>query len=251
MNKAFVAIKSKAFCSRLAKPLRGLALALGCSLAASAGAQQQGCSGVPALQRVYVLGDSISHGLSQDGLISMLQSAYGSEVRISFDVGRSITSPGIQIKKTALESVEIDRDFIARAGAIVVVLGTNQIEASFDNSQQVLMWQLKALAPDARYFWVDIGATIANQVPGWTARNHTIYNNATVLGYEVISRYKAIFGPQADPLNISPGMNFPGWSTEPGYGAEGNLHGMNWALADAITTALGRLCPASRVSAPG
>lgn len=197
---------------------------------------------------VYVLGDSISYGLAQDGLADKLQERFGSKVRISFDIGRSITTPGIQIKKSALESVERDKAFIAKADTIIVVLGTNQMEKSFANSQQLLMWQLKALAPNARYFWVDIGATMANQAQGWSARNRVIYDNAAALGYQVISRYKAIFGADADPLSIVPGRNFPGMITEPGYGAEGNLHGADAALTQAILQALGAV-PAALVHA--
>lgn len=187
---------------------------------------------------VYVLGDSISEGLAQDGLADKLRERFGSTVRISADVGRSITTPGIQIKASALESVQRDQAYITRADTIIVVLGTNQVETSFANSQQLLMWQLKALAPEARYYWVDIGATLANQVVGWNARNRVIYDNAPLLGYRVISRYKAIFGADADPLNITPGRNFPGWTTEPGFGVEGNLHGESAALTQAILQTL-------------
>lgn len=203
-------------------------------------------------QSVYVLGDSISYGLSRAGLATRLSERFGSQVLISFDVGRSITAPGIQIKQSALQSVAQDHAFIAKADTVIVVLGTNQLETSFANSQQVLMWQLKALAPDARYFWVDIGATLANQVDGWNARNRVIYDNAAFLGYQVISRYKAIFGSQADPFNITPGRNFPNMLTELGYGAEGNLHGADDVLAQAVVNALAEPVvahPASPVAA--
>lgn len=189
----------------------------------------------------YVLGDSISYGLRMAGLTSALQAKLGGKVRISHDAGRSITVPGFQIKKTALESVDIDRDYIARAGVIIVVLGTNQTETSFADSQQQLMHKLKSIAPDARYFWVDIGATISTQATSWSARNKVIYDNAGPLGYTVISRYKAIFGPNADPLNITPGQLFPGQITEAGYGGEGNIHGAYPELSQAIVQAMSTL----------
>lgn len=187
---------------------------------------------------VYVLGDSIGYGLFKDGLADKLRERFGSEVRISFDVGRSITTPGSQINQTALQSVEADAAYISRADTIVIVLGSNQMEASFANSQQLLLWQLKALAPNARYYWVDIGGTLANQVAAWSVRNRVIYDNAPLLGYEVISRYRAIFGAEADPLNLSAGRNFPYMNTEPGFGVEGNLHGADPALSAAILQAL-------------
>jgi hypothetical protein len=137
-----------------------------------------------------------------------------------------------------LESVEIDKAYIATASVIIVVLGTNQTEESFAKSQEQLMQTLKAIAPKAKYYWVDIGATIASQAVAWSARNKIIYDNAPVLGYSVISRYKAIFGPDADPLNITPGRNFPGWETEPGFGSAGNIHGMYAELTQLIVDTL-------------
>ena len=193
----------------------------------------------PAPQSAYVLADSIGYGLALDGLEAKLQERLGGPARISYDAGRSITTPGKQIKQSALQSVAADRAFIAKAGVIVIVLGMSQIEASFEASQRELMQRLHEIAPQARYFWVDIGATIAPQVPGWNQRNKVIYDNAGVLGYRVISRYKAIFGPTADPLAIVPGQNFPGWNTEEGYGGPGNVHGFDGALSSAILQAVG------------
>lgn len=186
----------------------------------------------------YVLGDSLSYGLRLSGFTSALREKLGGRVKISHDSGRSITTPGTQIKKTALESVDIDRDYIAHASVIIVILGTNQTESSFADSQIQLMTKLKSIAPNARYFWVDIGATLSTQAASWSARNKIIYDNATPLGYTVISRYKAIFGPNADPLNITPGLVFPGEATEPGYGGEGNIHGAYPELSKAILKAL-------------
>ncbi len=193
---------------------------------------------VPPGGGTYVLGDSIAYGLSVDGLQAKLQTQLGGPARISFDGGRSITTPGNQIKKSALQSVIDDQAFITKASTIIIELGMNQQEASFASSQQQLMQQLKELAPQARYFWVDIGATIAAQAPGWSERNKIIYNNAASLGYRVISRYKSIFGAEADPFQIKPGQNFPGWNTEAGYGGPGNIHGFDAELSKAILDAL-------------
>ena len=54
----------------------------------------------------YVLGDSIANGLQIAGLEAQLQGQLGRPARINFDGGRSITTPGSQIKKSALDSVE-------------------------------------------------------------------------------------------------------------------------------------------------
>jgi hypothetical protein len=189
-------------------------------------------------QRSYVLGDSIAYGLHLDGLASKLQARLGGFSLISYDGGRSIVSRGSQIEKSALESVELDKDFIAKANVIVIVLGTNLVEPSFDESQRLLMQNLKAISPHASYYWVDIGATVPAQVESWNARNKIIYENASKLGYGVISRYKAIFGPNADPLNIAAGQNFPNPDTAPGAWAPDNIHGASAELSKAILDAM-------------
>lgn len=194
----------------------------------------------PAGMSSYVLADSIGYGLQAAGLGKRLQEQLNGPVKISYDTGRSISSPGIQIGKSALESVDIDSAYIASSGVIIIILGTNQMESSFADSQRQLLKKLKLIAPGAMYYWVDIGATISTQVAGWNARNKTIYDQAPELGYTVISRYKAIFGPNADPLNIRAGQNFPGRSDERGYGGPGNIHGGYPELAAAILENLSR-----------
>ncbi len=200
-------------------------------------------SGTQGAVSSYVLGDTLAYGLDMDGLAAKLQEKLGGPSRISYDGGRSITTPGIQIKQTAFESVEADKDFIASAGVIIIVLGTNPRESSFADSQRQLIKEFKSIAPDARYYWVDIGATVSTHVDIWNARNEIIYENSTRLGYSVISRYKAIFGSTADPLNITAGANFPGWANEPGLNGPGNIHGYYPELTRAIVAAVSRATP--------
>ena len=194
--------------------------------------------GTQGLVSSYVLGDTLAYGLDMDGLATKLREKLGGPSRISYDSGRSITTPGLQIKQTAFESVEADKDFIASAGVIIIVLGMNPQERSFADSQQQLIKKFKSIAPDARYYWVDIGATVSTHVDIWNARNEIIYENSTRSGYSVISRYRAIFGSAADPLNITPGVNFPGWADEPGLNGRGNMHGYYPELTRAILTAV-------------
>ena len=188
----------------------------------------------------YVLADSIGFGLHAAGLEKRLQEQLGGPSKISYDTGRSISSPGIQINRSALESVDIDSAYIANSGVVVIILGTNQMEGSFADSQRLLVKKLKLIAPQAAYYWVDIGATISTQAAGWSARNKVIYDQAPELGYAVISRYKAIFGPNADPLNIRAGQNFPDRADERGYGGPGNIHGGYPELAAAIVETMSR-----------
>lgn len=186
----------------------------------------------------YVLGDSLSYGLKMAGLEVTLRALFRGPQKISFDGGRSITTPGTHIKQSALESVVADAAFITSSKVIIVVLGTNMLEPDFTASQTELLRKLKALSPGAMVYWVDIGATMSNYATPWSERNKLIYGNADKFGYKVISRYKAIFGPDADPFRIAPGRLFPGMTSESGYGGVGSVHGHDLALADAILNTL-------------
>lgn len=192
----------------------------------------------PAPASAYVLGDSLGYGLKLAGMEVTLRALLRGPQMVSFDGGRSITTPGAHIKKTALESVDMDAAFIANAKVVIIVLGTNILEANFTDSQTELLRKLKALAPTANYYWVDIAATMSTYAQAWSDRNQLIYGNAHALGYQVISRYKAIFGPAADPLHIRSGWVFPGMISEPGYGGEGSIHGKDIVLSEAIVDAL-------------
>lgn len=186
----------------------------------------------------YVLGDSLSYGLKMAGFEVTLRALFRGPQKISFDGGRSITTPGTHIKQSALDSVVSDAAFIASSKVIIVVLGTNMLEPDFTASQTELLRKLKALSPGAMVYWVDIGATITNYATAWSERNKLIYGNADKFGYKVISRYKAIFGPDVDPFRIAPGRLFPGMTSESGYGGVGSVHGHDLALADAILNTL-------------
>ncbi len=192
----------------------------------------------PAPVSAYVLGDSLAYGLKLAGFEVTLRALLRGPQTISYDGGRSITTPGAHIGKTALESVAADAATIARAKVVIVVLGTNALEPDFTASQTELMRQLKALAPGATYYWVDIAATMSNYADVWSERNKLIYGNAATLGYNVVSRYKAIFGADADPTRIRAGQVFPGMVTEPGYGGLGSIHGHDITLAEALLDAL-------------
>ncbi|MDO9482463.1 MAG: hypothetical protein Q8K34_16120 [Hydrogenophaga sp.] len=186
----------------------------------------------------YVLADSLGMGLKHAGLEVTLRALLRGPQKISFDGGRSITTPGTHIQKSALESVDADAALISNAKVIIIILGTNLLEADFAESQEQLMHKLKSLAPNAAYFWVDIGATMSTQAQQWSERNRLIYDHAQRLDYQVISRYKAIFGLQANPLQIQAGQLFPGYNSEPGYGGQGNIHGYDLELSQAILDTL-------------
>jgi hypothetical protein len=188
-------------------------------------------------KNAYVLGDSISDGLHLANLEQALKTKIGGDAQVNYNDGRSITRAGNTTfdsndtaATSALDAVKKDQAYIQTAGIIVIVLGTNQTDDPFDQSQKQLLDALKAVAPDANYYWVDIGATEADQVPGWDARNKIIYSNAASRGYTVISRYKAMFGQDKDPLNLTPNLAIPGSS--------GYIHGDYPPVVDAISNAV-------------
>jgi hypothetical protein len=59
----------------------------------------------------------------------------------------------------------------------------------------------------------------------------------------VISRYKSLFGPEADPLNITPGLVFPEMVSEAGYSGPGNVHGAYPELTETILDVLSGVPP--------
>ena len=182
-------------------------------------------------QNTYILGDSISEGLHQAGLEEKLQAKLGGQVMIDFDSGRSITRPGTEKHQSALDAVDADQEYIKGSKNIVVVLGTNPTDNPFAENLQALIAKLKALAPDAKYYVVDIGATRADTVGVWNERNKIIYDNAETLGYTVISRAKALFGDGTDPTNLPAGADIPGGGDD--------VHGGYDKLAAALTWVVG------------
>lgn len=171
----------------------------------------------------YIVGDSISTGLHSINLEEQLSKVTGGATNINHDSGRSITKPGTEIKTSGLQAVENDKEQIKGAKNIIVVLGTNP-ENPFEQNLKTMMGNLKALNPGAQYYWVDIGATRSDLATTWSGYNQIIYNNAATQGYTVISRYKALFGQDKDPLNIDSSLKIPG--------SADNVHGGYQQLAD-------------------
>ena len=188
----------------------------------------------------YVLADSIGFGLHAVGLEKRLQEELGGPSKISYDTGRSISSPGIQINRSALESVDINSAYITNLGVVTIFFRKNQMESSFADRQRLLVKKLKLTAPRSACYWVDICATISMQAAGWSVRDKGIYDQAHELGYAVISRYEAIFGPNADPLNTQTEQNFPDRADERGHGGPGDNHGSYPKLAAVIVQTMSR-----------
>lgn len=176
----------------------------------------------------YIIGDSISYGLELDGIKGKLADKLGGNVTVNYDSGRTITSGGSQVGTSALDAVDNDKNVISQAGVVVIVLGTNLGDDPFLENMNELLEKLKSegYAPNATYYWVDIGANRSDNAEAWSERNRTIYDNAASAGYSVISRYKAIFGQDKDPLNIDSSLPFPGGGD--------SVHGAYSRLSEAI-----------------
>ena len=189
--------------------------------------EPSGGSTTAASGNAYVLGDSISYGLQLDGLETKLSQKLGGTATINYDSGRSITGAGTQVKTSALEAVETDKATINSANVIIIVLGTNMTDDPFLEKMNELLTVLKGdgYAPNAKYYWVDIGANRSDSAAAWSERNRIIYDNAAAGGYSVISRYKALFGQDKDPLNINSSLPFPG---------SDNVHGGYTELSEEI-----------------
>ncbi len=191
----------------------------------------------------YMVADSIGQGAEQAGLAAKLAAKTQSQVVINADPGRSITHPGSEKHQSALEAVNEDKALIKSAKNIVIELGTNPTD-NFAKDLKVLIFEMKLLAPQAQIYVVDIGATRSDTVGVWNERNKVIYQDAGPLGYKVISRAKAVLGPNTDPTNLPAGKDIPG--------SRDDVHGGNEQLAQAIVNQVGNqsAVPAKPEAAP-
>jgi len=167
--------------------------------------------------QTWFMGDSLTYGLKDFGdLEAKLTAAGFTPNQVNDRGGRAITSDGGggpgQEAGNGLEAVENDAEFIKGSKNVVIALGTNdgniaggtkdQIISSFGKNHADLIGRVKALAPNAKIFWVDIAAVGINKA-GAEAINTVIYQKAQELGYTPISQFKYVWGDDQDPLQIA------------------------------------------------
>jgi lysophospholipase L1-like esterase len=182
--------------------------------------------------QIYVLGDSISVGMSASGLEGQLQTAGYTPAKINAVTARSISGGGFA-NQSGAQAIVADADFIRASKTVVIELGTNP-ESDFTGKLNTLVADIKALNGTATIFLVDVAVSASEaQRLGAANTNKIIYAKATELGTPVISRFK-IYYPNGDPQTYA-NLGTPATNFTDGIHATGEDYKK---LSTAIVTAL-------------
>lgn len=165
------------------------------------------------LGKVYVLGDSITLG-AKDLYEKKLKEAGANSVLVSASGGGNIEAPGTNgTKKSGLEAIASDKDFIKSADTVIIAHGTNQMKHAGSGpnyvagQQESIKKAIKAVedtGSNAKIFWVDvaISSRAGSNVTSYAGTiNQAIYG-AQSEGYSVISWAKAV-DSDYDPENAT------------------------------------------------
>lgn len=155
------------------------------------------------IESVYMLGDSITEG-AENNLTEEFKKKDINNVLINASVSRSITAAGITKDRTSgLQAIEDDKNKpgLKDADAIVVALGTNQMDSNFKKSVGDLINKAKEVNADAKIYWVNVFSPIS----GKGVVNETIREVASSNGAEVINTVNGnIEIALSDPLHVHP-----------------------------------------------
>lgn len=159
-------------------------------------------SNTQASGKIYVLGDSITVGLNSADLETKLKGIGFSEVKINAEGSRGILLPGTQNqKKTGLQAMQDDADYIKQASAVVILLGTNQ-DSNFADAQQKLLSEFNKLNPNAKYYWGNVFSVYTDSPDPGAAKTAAAKINKTITEkgasstpkYSLLNGYKFVWG---------------------------------------------------------
>lgn len=194
------------------------------------------CNPVSGNFDVYVIGDSYSVGLEQNGFKDKLKEAGYGNVTINGVIGRSVSSGGGN-GQPALQAVDTDSATIKSVGTVIIVLGTNPEADNYDSEIPELMKKINTYNPTARKFWVNVGHSASNVQSRIAPTNANIAKYATSNGYSVIDWNKVY---KENP-NYDGGLH----PTDVGYDALGDL--IVSSIGEAAAS-LGQAAPANNAA---
>ncbi|MFO0882006.1 MAG: phage tail tip lysozyme [Candidatus Saccharimonadales bacterium] len=159
----------------------------------------------PALQTVttnksvYVIGDSYLRDSATLLTTSLKASGYET-VTINGHGGRGINRPANDGAPAALTAIEQDKDKIASAGTIIIILGTNPSDAAtppgpinaYDSSIPVFMKKLTGYNAQARIFWVNTDHLDTQRTVLIKPTNTAIEKYSSQFSYKVVDWYSAL-----------------------------------------------------------
>lgn len=152
-----------------------------------------GCASADINGKIYVLGDSLTVGMRDQGELSSKLEAKGwSNVTIQATDGDGIPE--------ALPKVEVDKTVISEASTVVIGLGTNR-EPEFEANLVSLVERIKSYNEEIKIYWVNVytapGAFIDGGEEENERVNQIINSQSTDLGFSVI-RWKAEVSANVD-----------------------------------------------------
>ncbi|NLA43307.1 SGNH/GDSL hydrolase family protein [Candidatus Saccharibacteria bacterium] len=158
------------------------------------------------LGKVYVLGDSITEGAASVYDKRMRESG-ASDVMVSYSGGGNLDNAGTTgTRRSGLDSIKADKDYIEKADTIVIAHGTNNM--SHTRSADVVIKEtveaIKNTGTNGSIYWVDVAITNkgpSNYMPIARDVNKSIYRNKES-GYQTVSWSKTV-DPNYDPVSSS------------------------------------------------
>ncbi len=166
-----------------------------------------------ATQTVVQIGDSLTSGMYRDGALVDKYKAAGWTAIIPGNPGDTSgggcggyiagypchgvsggTSP------SGIEAVDINKDAIKSATAIVIEMGTNPTEGgSFKDAVSQMIDKIRAINPTAKIYWVNLVAR-TNETE-YSSRNQAIYDVAASKNVNIIDWFHEVF-PKGDPKSF-------------------------------------------------
>lgn len=163
---------------------------------------------------IYILGDSLTVGMSSDGkLEDKLKAKKWQNISISAECGRHLKMDGVYCgtaKPTfpgGFKQADEDKDKIARAGTVVIGLGTNDAgDPGFSENVSAMVDKVRSFNPNAKIYWINLYSSDGSG-PKFPAMNEILNNLAKTKNFTVID-WATAAPPNYSPGNLHPNGNY-------------------------------------------
>ncbi len=163
--------------------------------------------------KIYVLGDSLTAGMTSAGLSDKLKTKGWQDIKLAglcgrklaVDLEKSCDSPSVRPMPGGLQQIDNteDKSFIASAGTIVVGLGTNDPgDPAFRSNVEAMINKIRGINSSASIYWVNLYSThnVAAQYP---PMNTILSELSTSMNFKIID-WAGAGPPSYNPGNIHP-----------------------------------------------
>lgn len=205
---------------------------------------------------IYILGDSLTVGMSSDGkLEDKLKAKKWQNISISAECGRHLKMDGVYCgtaKPTfpgGFKQADEDKDKIARAGTVVIGLGTNDAgDPGFSENVSAMVDKVRSFNPNAKIYWINLYSSDGSG-PKFPAMNEILNDLAKTKNFTIID-WAGVAPPNYSPGNLHPNGKYGNMAetvvntvgepaaSAPGTPGSGDT-GDGIVKGDAVKTALG------------